>query len=240
MLTSFSYFDLIESFPKRGCVVCNLLLRDVDRLLDSILYEYVNDPETQKTFRASRGLCNEHGRQMAKLDNVLGIAVLYEAAVDEVLSILDHTVPDGNVQHGLARLLFPQDSNAALVEALEPTQPCIACKMVSASEAQYISILSEHIADEKMQEAYRTSDGLCLEHFRQALRQTHNLERSRLLVEIQRKIWDDLRGELREFMRKYDFKHADEKMGTEGDSWRRAIARLGGEAGVFGVRRAIP
>lgn len=240
MLTSFSYFDLVESFPKRGCVVCNLLLRDVERLLDSILYEYVNDPETQKTFRASRGLCNQHGWQMAKFGNVLSIAVLYEASVDEVLSILHQTAPDGNLQHGLARLLVPQDSNAALVEALEPARPCIVCKMESASEAQYIRILSEHLADDKLQGAYRASDGLCLEHFKQALRQTHDVKRSQLLVEIQTNIWDRLRDELREFMRKYDYKHADEKMGAEGDSWRRAVARLGGEEGVFGVRRAIP
>jgi hypothetical protein len=39
--TPYSYFDLVEAFGKPGCAVCNLLLRDADRFLDSILYEYV-------------------------------------------------------------------------------------------------------------------------------------------------------------------------------------------------------
>jgi hypothetical protein len=240
MLTPFSYFDLIETFPKQGCAVCNLLLQDVDRFLEAVLYEHVTNLNVHDSFRASRGLCNEHGWRLMKPGNVLDIAMLYESALDEVLKVLSQTSPMRDLKQGLARLLFPQNPNATLVAALEPTQPCMACKMESETEIQYISILIEKMTDEKMQSAYRASVGLCLEHFKQALNHTHDIERSQLLVDIQSDIWKRLREELAEFTRKYDFHHNDEKMGAEEDSWKRAIARLGGERGVFGVRRPTP
>jgi hypothetical protein len=55
---------------------------------------------------------------------------------------------------------------------------------------------------------------------------------------LQREIWQRLQAELHEFMRKSDYHNMDEKMGAEGDSWQRAIARVGGEKGVFGLRRS--
>lgn len=236
----FSYFDLIDAFSQPGCAICNLLKRDAERLLDSILFEYVTDPAMQTSFRASRGLCNEHGWRMAQMGNVLGIAVLHEAVIDEVLKILHRTSPNGNAQRYLSRLLFPQGSNAELSEALSQTQPCVVCKMQNASEVQYVNTFVEYSPDEKMQTAYRNSEGLCLEHFKQVLRHTHDAQRSEQIVTIQTEIWTNLQSELREFIRKYDFQNVDEKIGAEGDSWSRAIATLSGQRGIFGIKRTIP
>lgn len=238
MLTPFGYFDLLETFPKAGCAVCNLLRRDVTNMLDATLYEFVTDPTIQRKFRASRGLCNEHGTQLLKLGSALGIAVLYEQVIDELLTISGQAAP--TTQRGLTRRLFSQNSQSALAAALEPTQPCMACMHQNESEVQFIGILSEHIADKRMQAAYRASEGLCLEHFRQTLNKTTQPEHSKLLTDMQRDIWKRLQDELNEFMRKQDFKNADEAMGAEGTSWQRAVARAGGEQGVFGVRRSTP
>jgi hypothetical protein len=238
MLTPFGYFDLIETFPKSGCAVCNLLRRDVTNMLDATLYEFVTDPAIQRKFRASRGLCNEHGTQLLKLGSALGIAVLYEQVIDELLTVIEQTAP--STQRGLTWRLFPQNPHAALASALEPAQPCMACTLQDESETQFISILSQHIADARMQAAFRASDGLCLEHFRQTVRETSAAEHAKLLIDMQRDIWRRLQDELNEFMRKQDFKNADEAMGAEGTSWQRAVARAGGEQGVFGLRRLTP
>ncbi len=239
MLTPFSYFDLLETFPKAGCAVCNLLRRDVTNMLDATLYEFVTDPSIQSKFRASRGLCNEHGWQLVKLGNALGIAVLYEQVIDELLKVVEQAAPNSASPRGFARL-FQQNPNAALAAALEPEQPCMACKLQTESETQYISILSQHLADERMQAAYRVSEGLCLEHFRQVLRETNVAEHAKLLINMQSDIWRRLQSELLEFMRKSDFQYVDEAMGAEGNSWQRAVARMGGEHGVFGLRRSTP
>lgn len=221
----FGYFDLIETFPKRGCAVCNLLAHDVDHLLDSILYEHVTDPEMHAAFRASKGLCHTHGWRLSTLGNVLSMAILYEATLDEILNTLDQ-VPSSAKRY-LNRLMPMQNNNADLVEALSPSEPCIACKLEKRSETQYLSVLSDYIHDEKMQAAYQQSDGLCLDHFKQILRYTHHAERTQKIIDIQREIWKRLDFELQEFKRKYD-QHVGEKIGSEGDSWLRAIASISG------------
>lgn len=240
METSFGFYDLIETFPKPGCAVCNRVLHDTRRLLESILYEYATDTDMQNAFRDSRGLCSEHGYQLTQMDNALGIAVLYEHPLNEVLDIFNRSLRDANPQQRLMSWLFPQNPNLALIAALEATKPCIACKLQAENEARYVQILSDFVGDARMADAYRQSDGLCLPHFTQVLRHTYDAERSRLLVTIQSGIWTRLRDDLREFMRKNDYQHADEAMtGTEGTSWRRVVACLAGERGVSSPRRTI-
>jgi hypothetical protein len=78
---------------------------------------------------------------------------------------------------------------------------------------------------------------LCLPHFRLALRAAPGAAHVEALLMMQTAIWGNLKGELDEFARKYDFNHADEDMGAEGDSWRRALGFVAGAARVFGLRR---
>lgn len=236
-LTPLAYFDLLETFPESGCAVCNLLLRDADRFLNTLMYERVMSPDVHQSFRQSRGLCNLHGWQLTGYRNALGAATLADAALDELLNILDDAVPNGNPARGLSRLLFSSGANAQLTEALSPTAPCIVCVSQDESEARYLHTLSQYLYDERLQAAYIESEGLCLAHVRRMLQMTTEADRSRRIVDIQREIWRALQAELREFMRKNDFQHADETIGAEGTSWLRTIARLSGERGVFGSER---
>jgi hypothetical protein len=207
-------------------------------MLDSLLTEYVVEPDMHETMRASRGLCNEHGWQLVEMGNVMGIGILYQAVLHEVLKIMRKSTPDGKSQTGLARRLFSQTgNNAALVSALEAKQTCHVCETENDYEARYISVLVDQIQVEKMQSAFRASQGLCLEHFKQALDQTTDKDSSQILVDIQRDIWEKLYVEISDFVRKNEFKYAHEKMGAEGDSWWRVLARMSGEKGIFGMRR---
>jgi hypothetical protein len=232
---SFGYYDLIETFPKAGCAVCNLLIRNVSRLLSSVLYEYVVDRDMQATFRASRGLCSEHAWQMGAMGNALGIATLHEAVLDEVLTTIKRNTPGGS---GRGRLRSGDNPFSAVANALEPTKPCLVCTMMNTREAEYVSVLGEHIGDERMNAAYRGSHGLCLEHFRQTLRATRNANNARSIVAIQTVIWERLQADLNEFMRKQNVEYGDETISAdEGASWQRVVARLAGEKGVFSARR---
>jgi hypothetical protein len=238
MVTPLAYFDLVETFPKPGCAVCNLVLRDVDHFLDSLLYERVNEPDSHRAFRARRGLCNEHAWQLIRYKGgALGIAILYNATLDEVLKVVEQ-VPMAmpTAPSGIGRFLNSSTDSAglSLAERLEPTLPCPACELRNGSERGYVRVLSEYIEDTRLQEAYRASDGLCLPHFRQVLRLLKTAERFRLLVSVQSAIWRKLKADLNEFMEKNDHRRAHEAMGAEGDSWQRAARRMAGEKGVFG------
>jgi len=216
-----NYAKLIAVCAKPGCPFCNLLQQETKQMLESLLYEYITDPEINRRFRASRGLCHVHSWQAAQLHKSLGIAILYEAALDEVLKIINHT-PDH-------KLLALQAPSKRLVEALEPTEACMLCQLQDEQETRLSEVLGEYIADEKMRVAYQGSDGLCLSHFKRALRHTPNRTAARLLVSIQRDIWHKLIAELREFLRKNNIRGTREAFGAEGDSWQRVLARLAGE-----------
>jgi hypothetical protein len=237
MSVSFGYYDLIETFPKSGCAVCNLLIRNVSRLLESILYEYVVDRGTQATFRASRGLCSEHSWQMVVMGNALGIATLHEVVLDEVMTIIQRETANGTAQKGRGWLRFAEAPYSALAASLEPAKPCLVCTMMNTREAEYVSVLGEHVHDERMRASFRGSEGLCLEHFRQILRHTRDADNARTIVAIQLDIWERLQHELNEFMRKQNAEYADEKIGAEATSWQRVVARLAGEKSVFTARR---
>lgn len=228
MTKPFSYFNLIEAFGEPGCAACRLLLQDDAKYIDTMLYEYVNKHVTNDAFREGRGLCNRHAWMMLNHGgNALGVAILYDATLDEVLKIIDDTPVGG----------FRLRGGASLADRLEPTRNCLICQRVAESEKNYLRTLMDNLDDERMQDAYVQSDGLCLPHFRTALRQSNNAKRQLLLITTQRDIWRRLKAQVMEFMRKHN-EHVDEAIEEgEHDSWLRALARMAGEEGAFGTRR---
>ncbi len=225
----FNFYDLLETLLQPGCAVCNLCERDVNRFLDSHLYEYVNTPDTHVAMRASRFLCNQHTHQLVHYGaSVLGIAILEASVLWELLRLAE--VPSGGA---FARLRGGTHSTA---DRLEPTGSCMACDVLTRAEKDHIRVLAELVTDARMGEAFRDSAGLCLPHFRLALRAAPSAAQQERLLEMQMAIWRDLKAELDMFANKYDINHAHEAMGEEGDSWRRALEMLAGRKGIFGLR----
>jgi hypothetical protein len=227
-----NFHSLIETFPASGCVVCNLVQRDVNRFLDSHLYEYVNTPETHANIRASRGLCATHSGHLVEFGaSVLGITILHAVIMDELLK----TAESGRTASAFDRLRGASGSN--LANRLEPTGECMACQALERAESQHINSIAEYISDQRMHDAYATSNGLCLPHFRQVLRAAPDSNRTDLLTKLQLPKWRALKAELDMLADKYDVNHADEAVGAEADSWRRALIMVSGNRDVFGVRR---
>ncbi|MDX2162050.1 MAG: DUF6062 family protein [bacterium] len=236
-MTTFGFHDLIEACAEPGCPVCRLLRRDVRRQIDTLLYEFVLDQGAQRRFRAGRGLCGAHGELLAEGRNALGTAALQFAVISDVLDALDSAVRERVPLHS-ARF-FKGSGGDALATALDADLPCMVCAQRDQDERRYAEIIAGGLGDARLLAAYRESDGLCLPHFRAVLQAVRGLsshsgdarsqaERVRAVVAIQRAIWERLKDELAEFMRKSDFHNAAETMGAEADSWRRAIALLSG------------
>lgn len=234
-LLPFGFYDLLDQLAEPGCAICTLVRRDADKLMDSILYELVVDPLTQQQFRASRGLCAEHGARFTEYRNALGVCVLVDQVLDQVLEILDET--PARAGRSLGRLLAdPQES--PLARKLAPARPCLICEAQGRAEGHYARALALHLNEARMDEAYRLSDGLCLPHFVLALEKAADPALTQRMADIQRGIWRRLKAELDEFMRKSDAVNArGETMDLESDSWRRAMRLLGGERSVFGRSR---
>ena len=229
-----NFHSLIETFPAAGCVVCNLVQRDVNRFLDSHLYEYVNTPETHADIRASRGLCATHSGHLVEFGaSVLGITILHAVIMDELLK----TAAEPNrASSAFGRLRG--STGSSLANRLEPTGSCMACDALERAESQHTNTIAEFITEQEMYDAYAASAGLCLPHFRLALRAAPDSKRTDLLINLQIPKWRALKAELDMLSDKYDVNHNDEVVGAEADSWRRALIMVSGNRDVFGVRRS--
>jgi hypothetical protein len=237
--TPMDYFELIETFPRPGWAVCSLVRRDIDRHIDGIVYGFMDTDEMRNAFRAARGLCSEHGYLLRqnKFGNVLGIAKLYAATLDEVLAILDDPPAEAQSPSRLERLPGNGASPSNLADALEPRAECMVCAGADERETEYLRILSISLDDQRFMTAFVDSDGLCLPHLRQALRSVQVPAQRQRLVDVQRDIWARLKAAVDSFASKQNYEHIDELNREEAESWARAIAQMGGERGVFGLRR---
>ena len=63
-----SRFELEEALRQQGCAVCRLVERAGSSDLEYLLYDLVNDPDVQKEFRASLGLCERHAQRMLEAE----------------------------------------------------------------------------------------------------------------------------------------------------------------------------
>ncbi len=240
--TPMDYFELVETFPKPGCALCNLLRRDADRAIDGLVFGFMDTDELRAVFRATRGLCSEHGWQIKqnKFGNVLGIAKLYAAALDEVVSLLETTPAQvtPQAQSKLERLLNGERRSAApLAEQLEPAGRCLICERLDEREVDYCRMFDQYLLEERFRSTLEQSDGLCLPHVRSVLRYLTDPARVEVFVQTHVTIWKTLHAEVAAFANKQNYEHIHELTEGEGDSWVRAIAALSGDRSLFGVQR---
>ncbi|MBE0690132.1 MAG: hypothetical protein IH587_08440 [Anaerolineae bacterium] len=231
----FSYYDLLDAFTLSGCPVCRLLIADAERFLDGLLYENTMDIGIQQGYRASRGLCNAHAWQLVEYKgNAAGIAVLSEAALDEVIALLKNGNASAASGRSLRGLMSKRDGEQTAA-ALEARQGCLCCGLLDRTEANYLQTIADHFEEGQMQEAFRVSEGLCLPHFRQFTPLLRDPAQLRIAIEAQARIWQHLKDELELYLRQSGARATDEPMGAEGDSWQRAILALAGDKRLFGM-----
>ncbi len=230
----FSYFDLIDVLEHPGCPVCNLLVRKTDRYMKSIFSEMLLNHETRQAFRDRRGLCAQHSARATEyIGGSLEIAMLYAVGLEEVVNALMTDSPNGN--GGWLQSLTARNQSA-LDNRLAPTGSCAVCSYMVECERRYIETLGKFISDPKLEKAFGESEGLCLPHFRIALREINDDGARDLLVRLQKSIWAELKINLDSFIAKSNYLHQHEINPREGESWRRVI-RIAGKSGVFGPDR---
>lgn len=234
MVTPMSMFDIADAFKEPGCPVCRLVQAKTKQFLHSMLFERIIQPETHERFRVGRGLCNSHAWQLAEFKGaLLNISIYYRGAINDMLKELD-AAPVATAKSGLARLMGGS-AGSPLADVMMPNGPCIACDTRKKNEQLYVKTVGEYISDARLSDPYRASDGLCLPHFRQSMRFAKRPADQKLLLEIQRAIWEALIADLDLFKEMHDHKKVGQWMGDEGDSWLRALRGMAGEEDVFGI-----
>ncbi len=236
------YFDLLEAFQQTGCPVCWLVQRDVERSLAHFFYESVNDPDIRARLRKSLGFCRTHAwlSVNARVGDALGIAIIYQDILTNLLRDLpSEALPEAPedvrtdpkiYDRLLRRTPFRLKKLVDLaLKALTPRQRCPGCEQEEISTRLAIETLVKSLRKTGFIHGLKASGGLCIPHLKLALKQVHDPSAYTVLLEISRENLDALRAELAEFIRKNDYRFREEPVGPEGNSWKRAVARVVGE-----------
>jgi hypothetical protein len=212
--------ELRDAMGRWGCPLCRLSHKAEHAYIDSLNYERVLDLNTRDALKASRGLCRHHSRMWQQLQgSALGIAIVYRITI---LDLLRDTDPD--TYPGGTSLFRRRNTAEETAERLAATGPCVACEIARGVTDRFGSLLLRDLEDPEVQSLLEASGGLCIPHLRDVLRLPGAGRRHDLLIQVHRVAWQQLMGELEEFIRKNDYRFRDETMTSEeGTSWTRVL-----------------
>jgi hypothetical protein len=239
-----NYFELRDTFHEDGCPICRLLVKWTRGYLNSLFHEYVNDPWVRQKLLNSHGFCNWHAWMAATIENSpSGIAIIYEHLLKDRIETLRRFTGMTKSKSRWARLRAkwrPREDRWGIPAWLERKAACAACERMSLFfERNLIDTLVAHITDRDFADGFRRSPGLCLPHLYQAIAAAQDHPNMSLVLDLQLEKLVTLRGELREYIRKLDYRFIAEPRGIEQSAWRRAIELFVGGREVFGPDRRL-
>jgi len=199
------YFDLLDAMKEESCPICFLIQRSESQYLDNLFYELVSDPGVREKLRKSYGFCGKHAKLAKRTGNPLGIAIIYE---DISLTL---------------REKIEKEKEIPL-----PGEGCIICKLVAEVEERYIQSFLKNFSKKNFQNLFRKSFGLCIHHFFYIHSRLSTQEEKRVLKEYELQKLDEYISQLREFIRKHDYRYSHEGFGREATCWKKIVDKIVG------------
>ena len=227
---------LIEACRQAGCPVCRRVSDESRSHLHALIHEHVTDPESRGKLRASRGFCNWHTWMLVEVDTgVLGASIVYEdllrEAIDRVAALSDRPRKAGR-RGWLARF---GGADSAPGPGTHDTRPqCPLCVTAAEVERQCLLSFVRLIDDAELAAAYAAADPICLPHVIRAVELSPQSAAVRGLVERTREKWQTIRGVLRSFIDKHDYRNRAAYTEDEAASYARAFEVLAGAKGLLG------
>jgi hypothetical protein len=227
-----------------GCPVCTVVLEYLDRSIDTWEYDGFTDVAHRYELIHSRGFCPLHTWQLAQRSNGFRLGLIYNEILTDVEEKLDQeynrlvAANDAiekreSVLKRWQRKWFYRKNEVS--KGVNPSYDlCPFCKTRSNIEQRVISTLVQQLRFEEMRQLLSQSTGLCLPHLEQARHQADLTEPtvSGYLLACQLSCTRRVLGELRELVRKHDYRYTDEPRGDEMVSWRRGADLCAGNQGI--------
>jgi hypothetical protein len=191
-----------------GCPVCRLA-EDAGRdFLVHVLREGKAHADVYERVREAAGFCEDHTRVLRRL----GAEKLGD-------------------RRSLARLYGWLLVD--LASSLTPRSPCPACEAAAEYERASLAALRDLLhpvtGDPDLRERFEQGKGLCLGHFVAVASLVEDDESLRVLTDVQARSWNALSRDLKEYLRKHDYRFSQEaKTPAEEASWIRAVATISG------------
>jgi hypothetical protein len=203
-------------------------------------YEGFTDREQRALLTRIRGFCSLHTWQLAQRNSAFQLAVVYE----NILSEMEHDLAreqtnssqessDRNWLLEIKHLLQPGGS-VDHTQLTGHSEQCPFCQIRTRAEQRLIERLVPLLQTEQMPSLLRQSTGVCRLHYMQATQYMHTRFPAcyHILVECQQACVQRVLAEVRELIRKHDYRFQQESHGEEMTAWRRAAELCAGNPGV--------
>lgn len=217
-----SRFDLEAAMSSGECPVCHCLGPQLDRYMDAINYEAVNDTGFRKSFLDAQGFCNVHAYVWLQRAFVLGTASLYRELLTRMLDDDTESTHGMRIEDRIAQWFGRPGS--ADTATTNPHRPCPMCVWLARTETGLVSTLIASLDDPAFTAAYAQGVGLCIPHLQLALSQ-HAPHPVQSILDNRARITEHLLvDQLGEIIRKHDYRFNQEPPGAETGAAGRAIA----------------
>lgn len=227
---------LDDALALPGCPVCRMVVQRVAQTMESIQDELVLDPTYREQLDAAWGFCTVHAQQWLDAAPPLSTAIIYEAVLGRISRDLERGGPGRSRRGGQLRTrLRGGKAWGVLIES----RVCPLCLARDEQERQIVAHLVEELGSEAFRHRYLASDGLCVPHLNLALCAGPDPGGIAVLRDRLLQTHEALRGQLREVIRKHDYRYRDEAAGPEWDAVVQAVRHVAGASGIDG-RRARP
>lgn len=237
MPTSHRNLRLDEALALPGCPVCRLVLQRVSQSLESIQDELVLDPDYREKIDGAWGFCNVHAQQWLDEAQPLSTAIIYEAVLGRVSRELERLSPGRAGRGGQLRSRLPGAQNGnRTCSMLVESRVCPLCGVREEQERLVVIHLLEELRGASFRERYRESDGLCVSHVNLALCVGPDTEAFEVLRARMQQSHEELRSQLREVIRKHDYRHRDDTAGPEWNAIEQSVRHVSGMQGIDGRR----
>lgn len=213
-------FDAVLAEGKCECPFCRLYQTLQTNELDIILGASMMEPDIRiQTNR--KGFCHKHFDKMLHAKNRLGLSLILESHLDELRREIEDPLPLGKGNHAVAR-----------VEKLDAS--CYICDRITESFSKMMATAAYlHSQDMDFRKKLSNQPYLCLPHYRMLLlaakRELSKKDYARLVGDAQAVVYhyfDELRGDVKHFCKKFDYRYDAEPWGNAKDAPERAIRFL--------------
>ena len=248
MTTDLLYIGLKDALLQNVCPLCWRMKGHTRRTIVHFLREGKSADQVFLSLVRSFGLCQRHASLLVRVEpeafgDGMGTATLYDWLMDHLLRTIDWN-PSSIILRGRRWFATKRQKSVnpraqALIKQLTQGDSCCLCRQLGDYERVLVwglqRFMSHAHGDDVFRDLYRKSWGLCLPHFRMVLFRVEDDSTLDILIDVQRERMEALSVDLKEYLRKHDYRFVHEPYGSERDSWIRVIALF-----VGGIPRNIP
>jgi hypothetical protein len=218
-------YDVVAALRESGCPLCRVLSEAEVRAMDNFIDEGGQLAEVQSVFCRRGGFCREHAwlfhRRAALALTGVPVARMYEGLLRRDITRLERLELDLATESRLRRR--PR-------KLLDP-RSCPACERTHARLNEKAQGLVEALQETAVQEAYRSSDGLCVEHLDSvgAAALVADTAVAAFLIADLRTRLEQLEHRLLRYERTRDYRFAAERTDADASAWTDVVRSYVGD-----------